>query len=456
MSDASAPSGARIEVPPADGRLGILTVGLGAVSTTFIAGVELMRRGLAEPVGTLTELGTIRLGRRDDGTSPTIRELVPLAELDDIAFGAWDPFPDDAYVAATRAGVLDVNRHLEPIAEQLRGIEPMPAVFDPQYVKRLDEPNVKTGSKREWLESIRADIRDFKEREGCDRVVMIWCASTEVFIEPGPAHQSLEAFEQAIDDDDFAVAPSMLYAYAAILEGVPFANGAPNLTVDAPCLREAAEQHGVAIAGKDFKTGQTLIKTVLAPMFKARTLGVEGWFSTNILGNRDGEVLDDPESFKSKEVSKLGVLEYILQPEKYPALYSDLYHKVRINYYPPRGDNKEGWDNIDFFGWLGYGMQIKVDFLCRDSILAAPLVLDLALFLDLAQRVGMSGIQEWLSFYFKSPQVKPGLYPEHDLFIQLKKLKNTLRWIAGEDAITHLGVEYYAEEYGLELDTSDD
>ncbi len=454
MSDAPAPT--RPDVPPADGRLGILTVGLGAVATTFIAGVELMRRGLAEPIGTLTELGTVRLGRRTDGTSPTIRELVPLAELDDIAFGAWDPFPDDAYVAATRAGVLDVNRHLEPIAEQLRAIQPMPAVFDPQYVKRLDEPNVKTGTKRAWLEAIRADIRDFKEREGCDRVVMIWCASTEVFIEPGPAHASIEAFEAAIDDDDFTVAPSMLYAYAAILEGVPFANGAPNLTVDAPCLREAAEQHGVAIAGKDFKTGQTLIKTVLAPMFKARMLGVEGWFSTNILGNRDGEVLDDPESFKSKEVSKLGVLEYILQPDKYPDLYSDLYHKVRINYYPPRGDNKEGWDNIDFFGWLGYGMQIKVDFLCRDSILAAPLVLDLALFLDLAQRVGMSGIQEWLSFYFKSPQVKPGLYPEHDLFIQLKKLKNTLRWIAGEEAITHLGVEYYAEEYGLELDETDD
>lgn len=449
MSDSSAmPS--TPTTAPADGRLGVLTVGLGAVATTFIAGVELMRRGLAEPIGTLTERGTVRLGRRDEERTRTIRELVPLAELDDIAFGAWDPFPDDAYVAATRAGVLDADRHLEPIAEQLRALQPMPAVFDPAYVRKLDEPNVRTGSKREQLEAIRADIRDFREREQCDRVVMIWCASTEVYIEPGPAHADIEAFEAAIDADDVAIAPSMLYAYAAILEGVPFANGAPNLTVDAPALREAAREHGVAIAGKDFKTGQTLIKTVLAPMFKARTLGVEGWFSTNILGNRDGEVLDDPDSFRSKEVSKLGVLDYILQPDVYPDLYGDMFHKVRINYYPPRGDNKEGWDNIDFFGWLGYPMQIKVDFLCRDSILAAPLVLDLALFLDLAQRTGMSGIQEWLSFYFKSPQVNPGLYPEHDLFIQLKKLKNTLRWIADEDQITHLGVEYYAEEYGLD------
>jgi myo-inositol-1-phosphate synthase len=434
---------------PADGRLGVLTVGLGAVSTTFIAGVELMRQGMAEPVGSLTELGTIRLGRRDEEQTPTVRELVPLAELSDIVFGAWDPFPDDAYVAAMRAGVLDAAKHIEPIADQLRAIQPMAAAFDRSYVKRLDEPNVKTGTKRELLEAVRADIREFREREGCERIVMVWCASTEIYIEPGPTHQTIEALDAAIDAEDASIPPSMLYAYAAILEGVPFANGAPNLTVDAPAIRELAERHGVPIAGKDFKTGQTLLKTVLAPMLKARMLGVAGWFSTNILGNRDGEVLDDPESFKSKEVSKLGVLEHILQPETYPGLYGNLYHKVRINYYPPRGDDKEGWDNIDLFGWLGYRMQIKVDFLCKDSILAAPLVLDLALFMDLAQRAGMGGVQEWLSFYFKSPQVKPGLYPEHDLFIQLKKLKNTLRWIAGEDAITHLGVEYYAEEYGL-------
>ena len=440
----------RPDPAPAEGTLGVLTVGLGAVATTFIAGVELMRAGLEEPIGTLTEMGTIRLGKRTDGSSPTIRELVPLASLDDIRFGAWDPYPDDAYVSAMKAGVLDAARHLEPIADQLRAVEPMAAAFDPSYVKRLEGENVIAGGRREMLDQVRDDIRAFREREGCDRLVMVWCGSTEIYIEPGPAHQTIEAFEAAIDADDASVAPSMVYAYAAILEGVPFANGAPNLTVDMPALREAAGTHGVPIAGKDFKTGQTLIKTVLAPMFKARMLGVGGWFSTNILGNRDGEVLDDPDNFRSKEVSKLGVLEYILQPDKYPALYGDLYHKVRINYYPPRGDDKEGWDNIDLFGWLGYKMQIKVDFLCKDSILAAPLVLDLALFMDLAQRSGMSGIQEWLSFYFKSPQVKPGLYPEHDLFIQLSKLKNTLRWIAGEDQITHLGVEYYAEEYGLD------
>ncbi len=440
----------RPDIAPADGKLGILTVGLGAVATTFIAGVELIRKGMADPVGSLAEMGTVRLGKRTDGRSPAVRELVPLAALDDIVFGAWDPFPDDAYVAATKAGVLETDRHLEPIADALRQIEPMPAAFDPAYVKRLDGPNVKSRDKREMLEGLRADLRDFREQHGCDRMVMVWCGSTEVYIEPGEAHQSIEAFEAAIDANDESIAPSMLYAYAALLEGVPFANGAPNLTVDAPALRQFSEQAGVPICGKDFKTGQTLIKTVLAPMFKARMLGVEGWFSTNILGNRDGEVLDDPSSFKTKEESKLGVLDYILQPDLYPELYKDLFHKVRINYYPPRGDNKEGWDNIDFFGWLGYPMQIKVDFLCRDSILAAPLVLDLALFLDLSHRAGMSGIQEWLSFYFKSPQVKPGLYPEHDLFIQLTKLKNTLRWMAGEEQITHLGVEYYADEYQLE------
>jgi len=430
-------------IAPADGRLGVLCVGLGAVTTTFLAGVELARRGMGEPIGSLTQMGTIRLGKRTEGRSPLIRDFVPLAGLDDLVFAAWDPYPDDAFVSAQKAGVLDSHRHLEPIGDFLRGIEPIPAAFDPDYAKRLQGTNVKAGSKRAMIESLRQDIRDFREREGCDRVVMIWSASTEIYVEPAEPHLTIEAFEAAVDADDPAIAPSMLYAYAAIQEGVPFANGAPNLTVDAPALTRLADERGVPIAGKDYKTGQTLLKTVLAPMFKARMLGVSGWFSTNILGNRDGEVLDDPANFKSKEVSKLGVLETILQPDRYPDLYGDLYHKVRINYYPPRGDNKEGWDNIDLFGWLGYPMQIKVDFLCRDSILAAPLMLDLALFLDLAQRAGFSGVQEWLSFYFKSPQVAPGLYPEHDVFIQSTKLKNTLRHLMGEDTITHLGTEYY-------------
>jgi myo-inositol-1-phosphate synthase len=440
-----------LDAPPiasTDGKLGVLCVGLGAVATTFIAGVELIRRGLAEPVGSLSQMGTIRLGKRTESRAPLIRDFVPLADLDDIVFGAWDPFEDDAYVSAVRAGVLDVARHLEPIGESLREIAPMPAAFDHRYVKKLDGPNVKTDThKRALLEGLRQDLRDFREKHGCDRLVMVWCGSTEIYIEPGPVHQDLASFDAAIDADDDAISPSMLYAYAALLEGVPFANGAPNLTVDVPALRQFASDHGVPICGKDFKTGQTMVKTVLAPMFKARMLGMQGWYSTNILGNRDGEVLDDPESFKTKEHSKLGVLDTILQPEVYPELYGDLHHVVRINYYPPRGDNKEGWDNIDFFGWLGYPMQLKVDFLCRDSILAAPLCLDLALFLDLAQRAGLGGIQEWLSFYFKSPQVNPGLYAEHDLFIQQTKLKNTLRWLMGEDQITHLGVEYYADEY---------
>jgi myo-inositol-1-phosphate synthase len=435
-------------VTPADGKLGVVCVGLGAVTTTFIAGVELARRGMGEPIGSLTQMGTIRLGKRTEDRSPLIRDFVPLAGLDDIVFGAWDPFEDDAYVSATKAGVLDPARHLEPIADALRAVQPMPAAFDHDYVKRLDPENVKPDrSKRGMLEAIRQDLRDFREEHACDRVVMVWAASTEIYIEPGPTHADIDAFEAAITADDPSISPSMLYAYAALLEGVPFANGAPNLTVDVPALRQFASDHGVPICGKDFKTGQTMLKTVLAPMFKARMLGVAGWYSTNILGNRDGEVLDDPESFKTKESSKLGVLDYILQPETYPDLYGDLYHKVRINYYPPRGDNKEGWDNIDIFGWLGYPMQLKVDFLCRDSILAAPLCLDLALYLDLAQRAGMSGIQEWLSFYFKAPQVAPGLYPEHDLFIQHTKLKNTLRWMMGEEQITHLGVDYYADDY---------
>jgi myo-inositol-1-phosphate synthase len=423
-----------------------MCVGLGAVSTTFIAGVELVRRGSAEPVGSLTQLGTIRLGKRTEGRTPLIKEFIPLVELDDIVFAAWDPVPDDAYASALHCGVLDKHEHIEPIADFLKGIKPLPAVFDQAYVKNLEGTNVKSGTnKREFAEALREDIRAFKAEHQCDRLVMIWCASTEIFIVPGPAHRNLETFERAINQNDPAIAPSMLYAYAALMEDVPFANGAPNLTVDTPALHDLAKSRQVPICGKDFKTGQTMIKTVLSPMFKARMLGVAGWYSTNILGNRDGEVLDDPESFKTKEESKLGVLDYILQPKLYPALYGDLYHKVRINYYPPRGDNKEGWDNVDIFGWLGYPMQIKVDFLCRDSILAAPLVLDLALLLDLAQRGGMSGVQEWLSFYFKSPQTAPGLYPEHDLFIQLTKLKNTLRYLMGEDQITHLGIEYYQE-----------
>ncbi|HUG14885.1 MAG TPA: inositol-3-phosphate synthase [Thermomicrobiales bacterium] len=433
-------------IQPAEGRLGILLVGLGAVSSTIISGVEHARRGSGRPVGSLTQMGTIRLGRRTENRSPLIREFVPLADLDDIVFGAWDPFPDNAYEAALKCGVLDRHEHIEPIADYLKSIEPMPAVFDQYYVKRLNGPNVKHGTKMEMAEQLRADIRDFKSANNCDRLVIIWCASTEIFMEEGRDHRDLESFEAALGDNDASIAPSMLYAYAALQEGIPFANGAPNLTADIPALEMLAIEQGVPICGKDFKTGQTLIKTVLAPMLKARMLGLAGWYSTNILGNRDGEVLDDPESFKTKEESKLGVLEYILQPELYPELYSDAYHKVTINYYPPRGDSKEGWDNVDLFGWLGYPMQLKIDFLCRDSILAAPLVLDLALFLDLAKRAGMSGIQEWLSFYFKNPQHAPTVYPEHDLFIQQTKLKNTLRWMMGEDQITHLGREYYQEE----------
>ena len=436
-------------IAPAKGKLGVLCVGLGAVASTFIAGVELARRGKARPIGSLTQLATIRLGKRTENRTPLIRDFVPLAGLGDLVFGAWDPIPDNAYESCLKCGVLDKHEHVEPIREFLQGIVPIPAVFDQYYVKRLSGRNVKPGkSKREWAEALRQDIRQFKQANGCDRLVVVWCASTEIFIQPGATHQTLAAFEQAMDADDVSIAPSMLYAWAALMEGVPFANGAPNLTLDFPALEQLALDRRVAIGGKDFKTGQTMLKTVLSPMFKARMLGVAGWYSTNILGNRDGEVLDDPESFKTKEESKLGVLEYILQPKMYPELYGELYHKVRINYYPPRGDNKEGWDNIDIFGWCGYPMQIKVDFLCRDSILAAPLVLDLALFFDLAQRAGFSGVQEWLSFYFKSPQVGPGLYPEHDLFIQHTKLKNTLRYLMGEEQITHLGVEYY--EYGKE------
>ena len=440
---AVAPQTAR-SITPAKGKLGVLCVGLGAVTTTFMAGVENVRRGRSKPIGSLTQMATIRLGKRTEARTPLIKDFVSLASLDDLVFGAWDPIPDTAYEAALKCGVLDKHEHIEPIADFLKAIKPMPAVFDQFYVKRLEGTNVKKGkTKRELAEALRKDIRDFKAKHGCDRLVMVWCASTEVFIAPGPTHQTMATLEKAMDANDPSVAPSMLYAYAAIMEGVPYANGAPNLSCDVPALEALAKEKGVPIGGKDFKTGQTMLKTVLAPMFKARMLGVAGWYSTNILGNRDGEVLDDPESFKTKEESKLGVLEHTLQPKLYPDLYGNIFHKVRINYYPPRGDNKEGWDNIDIFGWLGYPMQIKLDFLCRDSILAAPIVLDLALFLDLAQRAGLRDIQEWLSFYFKTPMVAPELYPEHNLFVQLTKLTNVLRYLRGETQITHLGLEYY-------------
>ena len=431
-------------VSPADGKLGVLMVGLGAVSSTFIAGVEHIRRGTGQPVGSVSQMATIRLGKRPDKRSPLIRDFVPLAKLDQLVFGAWDPIPDNAYESAVNAGVLDRHEQVEPIADFLRSVEPMPAIFDNDYVRRIHGSNVKTpSSKLAAVEAIRSDIRRFKEENGCDRLVMVWCASTEKFITETEAHRNIENFVGALHDDDENIAPSMIYAYAALMERVPFINGAPNLTVDVTALEKLARDQGVPICGKDFKTGQTLVKTVIGPMLKARMLGLNGWFSTNILGNRDGEVLDEPENFKTKEESKLGVLEYILQPDLYPDLYKDAYHKVRINYYPPRGDNKEGWDNIDLFGWLGRRMQLKINFLCSDSILAAPLVLDLVLFMDLAQRAGMAGIQEWLSFYFKSPQHAPSVYPEHALFIQQTKLKNTLRWLMGEEQITHLGMEYY-------------
>ena len=434
-----------MEIAPINGKLGILLVGLGAVSTTFVAGVEAIRKGTAAPVGSLTQMGTIRLGKRTENRVPKIKDFVPLADLDDIVFGAWDIFPDSAYEAAIHAGVLEKSL-VEDLREPLDSLKPMAAVFDQNYVKRLNGTNIKQGkNKMELAEQLMTDIAKFKEEKECERIVIVWAASTEVFLEQSAAHSTIEAFEKALYDNDPAIAPSMIYAYAAIKSGVPFANGAPNLTVDVPALTKLAENEGVPICGKDFKTGQTLMKTIIAPGLKARMLGLAGWYSTNILGNRDGEVLDDPESFRTKEESKLSVLDTILQPDVYPELYEGFSHVVRINYYPPRGDNKEGWDNIDIFGWLGYPMQIKIDFLCRDSILAAPLCLDLALFLDLAKRAGMSGVQEWLSFYFKAPQTAPELYPEHDLFIQLKKLKNTLRFMMGEELITHLGLEYYEE-----------
>ncbi len=442
------PKETQFDISAPDGKLAVLLPGLGAVSTTFIAGVLAVQKGLGKPIGSLTQMGRIRLGKRTEKRAPMIKDFVPLSELSDLTFAAWDIFEEDAYQSAVHAGVLE-RTLLDQLKDELETIRPLKAVFDQDYVKKLNGTHVKTGSsKMDLAEQLMEDIASVKRKTGAERAVMIWCASTETFLEPSDVHRDVEAFEAGLRESAPAIAPSMIYAYAAIKSGVPFANGAPNLTVDVPALTQLASDEGVPIGGKDFKTGQTWIKTILAPGLKARMLGLSGWFSSNILGNRDGEVLDDPGSFKTKEESKLSVLEYIPQPELYPDLYGDFYHKVRINYYPPRGDNKEGWDSIDIFGWLGYPMQIKVDFLCRDSILAAPLVLDLALFYDLAQRASFKGIQEWLSFYFKSPMAAKGLYPEHDVFIQLTKLKNTLRYVMGEEQITHLG------EYVLEHDPS--
>ena len=431
-----------VQIAPADGKLGVLIPGIGAVSTTFMAGVEAVKRGMAAPVGSLTQLATVRLGKRTDNRTPMIKDFVPLAGLNDLVFGGWDIYEDTAYEAAVNAKVLE-RTQLDQLKEPLSAIRPMKAVFDQEYVRNIHGPNVKQGGKMDKAQMLMDDIEQFRKAHGVSRLAMIWCGSTEVFHRPAAGHQTLKDFECGLTKNDAEISPSQMYAYAALKSGVPFANGAPNLTTDTPALLELARERNLPVCGKDFKTGQTFMKTLLAPGLKARMLGLSGWFSTNILGNRDGEVLEDPGSFKSKEETKLSVLDQILQPKLYPELYKDFYHAVRINYYPPRGDAKEGWDNIDIFGWLGYPMQIKIDFLCRDSILAAPLVLDLVLFMDLAQRSGMRGIQEWLSFYFKAPMTAPGLYPEHDVFIQLMKLKNTLRWMRGEDLITHLGLEYY-------------
>jgi myo-inositol-1-phosphate synthase len=432
------------KIAPPEGKLGVLIPGIGgAVSTTFIAGVEAIKKGLGKPIGSLTQLGRIRLGKRTEKKSPLIKEFLPLAELGDIVFGGWDIFPDNCYEAALKAGVLEKGL-VEELKDTLKKLKPMPAVFSRKYVKNLNGKHLKTGkTKMDLAEQLIEDIKRFKKDSGASRLVMVWCGSTEIFIRPSAVHATMSSFEKGLRENHPDIAPSMIYAYAALKCGVPYANGAPNLSVDVPALIDLARKKKVPIAGKDFKTGQTLMKTILAPGLKSRMIGLHGWFSTNILGNRDGEVLDDPHSFKTKEESKLGVLEYMFQPDLHPDLYSNYYHKVRINYYPPRGDAKEAWDNIDIFGWLGYPMQIKVNFLCRDSILAAPIVLDLVLFLDLARRAGFDGIQEWLSFYFKSPMYGKGLYPEHDLFIQLMKLKNTLRYMKGEELITHLGLDYY-------------
>ncbi|MEO6523997.1 MAG: inositol-3-phosphate synthase [Mucilaginibacter sp.] len=435
----------KTNIEPAEGKLGILMPGLGAVATTLIAGVEAVKKGISQPIGSLTQMSSIRLGKRTENRYPKIKDFVPLAKLEDIVFGGWDVYEDNVYKAASHAKVLDQHL-LDSVKDALEAIVPMKAAFDHDYVKNLDGTHIKEFTTRwDLAQQVMADIENFKKDNNLNRVVLVWCGSTEIYFEESEIHMSLASFEQAMKDDDRRIAPSMIYAYAALKLGVAFANGAPNLTVDIPALVELSKLTNTPIAGKDFKTGQTLMKTILAPGLTARALGVKGWYSTNILGNRDGLVLDDPDNFKTKEVSKLSVLEEIFQPEINPELYGDMYHKVRINYYPPRGDNKESWDNIDIFGWLGYEMQIKINFLCRDSILAAPIVLDLALFMDLAKRAQMSGIQEWLSFYLKSPQAAPGLKPEHDIFKQLIKLQNTLRHMMGEDLITHLGLDYYQE-----------
>ena len=430
----------KVEVKPASGKLGVLVVGVGgAVSTTFIVGTLAVRKGLATPIGSITQLATMRLGKRNENNFPKIKDIVPLATLDDIVFGGWDIFPEDVYAAAKHAEVL-TDKDLEGVKDELVAIKPMKAAFDQNFVKRLNGTHVKEAATRwELMEQVREDIRNFKAQNNCDRVVVIWAASTEIYLPLADEHQTLEGFRKAMKENNVEqIAPSMCYAYAAIAEGAPFIMGAPNLCVDMPAMWEFSKEMNVPICGKDFKTGQTMLKTVLAPMLKTRMLGLDGWFSTNILGNRDGEVLDDPDSFKTKEVSKLSVIDTILQPELYPELYKNIYHKVRINYYPPRKDNKEGWDNIDIVGWMGYPMQLKVDFLCRDSILAAPLCLDLVLFADLALRCNFSGIQSWLSFYFKSPMHDFEHVPEHDLFIQYIKLKNTLRTIIGEETLDYI------------------
>lgn len=433
------------KIEPAKGKLGVLLPGMGAVATTFITGVMAVKKGVAKPYGSVTQLQTIRIGKGPDRQFPLIKDYIGLAELDQLEFAGWDIYPDSVYDAALKAGVLDA-KDLDPLKKELSDIKPMPAVFANEYVKNISGPNVKSGSLWEQAEALRSDIREFKKSKNCDRLVMVWCGSTEAYREPTAVHQTMEAFEKGLKANSPDIAPSQVYAYVALTEGIPYANGAPNISADFPAFINYAKDNNVPVCGRDFKTGQTLIKTILAPGFKTRMLGVRGWYSTNILGNRDGEVLDDPMSFRSKEVTKSGVLDTILQPELYPDLYGDLYHKVRINYYPPRGDAKEGWDNIDIFGWLGYPMQIKVDFLCRDSILAAPLVLDLALFLDLAARSGLGGIQEWLSFYFKAPMQVDDLPVEHDLFIQHTKLKNTLRTLKGDPEVTHVELDYQEED----------
>lgn len=434
------------QIEKASGKLGILLPGMGAVATTLIAGVEAVKKNLALPIGSLTQMGNIRLGKRTENRCPKIKDFVPLAELNDIVFGGWDLYSDNVFEAALKAKVIEPMM-LHAVKQELEAIKPMKAVFDRSYVSNLSGDHVKQAStKAELAKALMDDIENFKDANDCSRLVVVWCGSTEKYIEISDVHESLARFEEGLRKNDPAIAPSMIYAYAAIKLGVPFMNGAPNLTCDIPALIELARETGTPIGGKDFKTGQTLMKTILAPGLQARALGIKGWFSSNILGNRDGYVLDHPDNFKTKEVSKLSVLEDILQPEANPELYGEIYHKVRINYYPPHGDNKESWDNIDIFGWLGYSMQIKINFLCRDSILAAPIVLDLALFSDLAKRSGMTGIQEWLSFYFKSPQTAEGLRPEHDIFKQLVKLQNTLRHLMGEDLITHLGLDYYQED----------